>query len=116
MPNDNDDFSLAELLGEHRNLPGDDEAMFTADEIATTNTVLRGTRLMLNDRIGAEAARPLVDILAWAQSILFTMVLEDETNEHSQLEHMADMFAEVLGDEARAEIRGQLPYGKTIDA
>ena len=116
MPNDKDDVSLAELLGEHRDLPGEDEAMFTVEEIATTNTVLRGTRLMLNDRIGEDAAKPLADILAWAQSILFAMVLEDEADEHSQLEHMAGMFAEVLGAEARAGLRGKLPYGAAIDA
>lgn len=116
MPNDQDDLSLAELLGEHRELPGDDDAMFTVEEIATTNTVLRGTRHMLNDRIGEGTAKPLADILAWAQSILFAMVLEDEADEHTQLKYMADMFAKMLGDEERAEIQGHLPYGKAIDA
>jgi hypothetical protein len=105
VPNDQDDVSLTELLGEHRELPGDDDAMFTVEEIATTNTVLRGTRLMLNDRIGEEAAKPLADILAWTQSILFAMVLEDEADEHSQLKYLAGMFGMMLGDEERAEIQ-----------
>jgi hypothetical protein len=116
VPNDHEDVSLAEVLGEHRELPGDDDAMFTVEEIATTNTVLRGTRLMLNDRIGEEAAKPLADILAWTQSILLAMVFEDEVDEHSQLRYMAGMFGKVLGDEERAEIKGHLPYGKAIVA
>lgn len=116
MPNDQHDDSLAALLGEHRTLPHDGDAMFTVEEIATTNTVLRGTRRMLDDRIGEDVAKPLTDILAWAQAVLLAMVLEDEADEHSQLEYMADMFAKTLGDEARAEIHGQLPFAKAIDA
>lgn len=116
MPSEVDDFSLADILGEHRDLPGDDEAMFTVEELATTNTVLRGVRMLLNDRIGEAEARPLAAILTWAQSIILTMVLEDAADDHSQLECMAEMFAAALGDDAREDIEGQLPYGKTIDA
>lgn len=80
MADQRDDLSgvsISELMGEHRPLPGDGEAMFEVEEVAMANTVLRGARLMLEDRLGAEAARPLTTVLAWAQSIVIAAVLDD---------------------------------------
>jgi hypothetical protein len=109
--------SIGELLGEHRELPADDDAMFTVDEIATTNTVLRGARLMIEDRLGEEAARPLADILRMAQSTLLTAVLEDDLNDGALLEGMARMLGERLGlVNQDDDLLGGLPYGESLRA
>ncbi len=108
---------IGELLGEQRELPAEGEAMFVAHEIATAQTVLRGTRLMLEDRLGEEAARPLGDILRWAQTVVLSAVLEDDLPDGMLLEDLARAFAKRVGySGSEGDGREDLPFGDAIRA
>lgn len=109
---DRDEALIGELMGEHRPLPGDDEAMFDVDEVAMANTVLRGTRLMVEDRLGVDEAKPLSAVLAWAQSVIMAAVMDDPEMEPVTLAAAAEMMRTRLGDDA---MEG-MPFAGVLEA
>lgn len=110
--NDQGEVSIGELMGEHRPLPDDGSAMFKVDEIAMANTVLRGARLMVEERLGADEAEPLSAVLAWAQSVIVAVVMDDPELEPVTLAAAADMLRQRLGDDA---LEG-MPFGGILEA
>lgn len=115
QPDDRDESLIGELMGEHRDLPAEGEAMFEVEEIATANTVLRGARSMIEDRLGEDVARPLGTVLLWAQSILLTAVLDDDNEDAGTLSRAAELFRKRLGDDDEGSLEG-LPYGSALRA
>lgn len=118
MPDDADrsTYEMRELLGEHRALPSDGEALFTIEEVATANTVLRGTRLMIEDRLGEDTALPLSDILRWAQSVILSVALEDDLDDGVLLQGLAETFRERIGYSGSDDEQLELPFGDAIRA
>lgn len=112
---DSDEVTIGELMGERRLLPGEGEAMFAVEEIATANTVLYGARVMIEDRLGAEAARSIGDILRWAQSIILTAMFDADATDAGILSAAAEMFRKRLGDDDD-DLLDNLPFGATLQA